>query len=78
LTFHGFYNYSVVMEAELTALDDKISQLVQLTQKLRKDNSQLRQNLASVQSENKRLSEKVNAAKARLEALLAQIPEGSE
>ena len=66
------------MEAELTALDDKISQLVQLTQKLRKDNSQLRQNLASVQSENKRLSEKVNAAKARLEALLAQIPEGSE
>jgi len=66
------------MEAELTALDDKISQLVQLTQKLRKDNSQLRQDLASVQSENKRLSEKVNTAKARLEALLAQIPEGSE
>ena len=78
MTFHGFYNYSVVMEAELTALDDKISQLVQLTQKLRKDNSQLRQDLASVQSENKRLSEKVNTAKARLEALLTQIPEGSE
>jgi cell division protein ZapB len=66
------------MEAELTALDDKISQLVQLTQKLRKDNSQLRQNLASVQSENKRLADKVNAAKARLEALLTQIPEGAE
>ena len=66
------------MEAELTALDDKISQLVLLTQKLRKDNSQLRQNLASVQSENKRLAEKVNAAKARLEALLAQIPDGAE
>ena len=66
------------MEAELTALDDKIDQLVQLTQKLRRDNSQLRQNLASVQSENKRLSEKVNTAKARLEALLAQIPEGAE
>jgi len=55
------------MEAELTALEDKISQLVQLTQKLRKDNSQLRQNLASVQSENKRLSDKVNSAKTRLE-----------
>ena len=66
------------MEAELTALDDKISQLVQLTQKLRKDNSQLRQNLASVQSENKRLSDKVNAAKGRLETLLAQIPDGVE
>jgi cell division protein ZapB len=78
LTFHGFHNYSVLMEAELTALDDKISQLVQLTQKLRKDNSQLRQNLASVQSENKRLSEKVNTAKTRLEALLTQIPDGAE
>jgi cell division protein ZapB len=78
LTFHGFHNYSVLMEAELTVLDDKISQLVQLMQKLRKDNSQLRQNLASVQSENKRLSEKMNAAKARLEALLTQIPDGAE
>ncbi|HEX9450395.1 MAG TPA: hypothetical protein VF934_03180 [Burkholderiales bacterium] len=66
------------MEAELTALDDKISQLVQLTQKLRKDNSQLRQNLASAQNENKRLSEKVNTAKVRLESLLAQIPDGAE
>ena len=66
------------MEAELTALDDRISQLVHLTQKLRKDNSQLRQNLASVQSENKLLSEKVNTAKTRLEAMLAQIPDGVE
>ena len=66
------------MEAELTALDDKISQLVRLAQKLRKDNSQLRQNLASAESENKRLSEKVNTAKTRLEALLIQIPEGAE
>ena len=66
------------MEAELTALDDKISQLVQLTQKLRTDNSQLRQNLALVQAENKRLSEKVTTAKVRLEALLDQIPDGAE
>jgi cell division protein ZapB len=66
------------MEAELTSLDDKISQLVQLTQKLRKDNSQLRQSLASVESENKRLAEKVNIAKTRLETLLAQIPDGGE
>ena len=66
------------MEAELTDLDDKISQLVQLTQKLRKDNSQLRQNLASMQSENKRLAEKVDTAKGRLETLLAQLPDGAE
>ena len=66
------------MQAELTALDDKISQLVQLTQKLRTDNSQLRQNLASAENENKRLAEKVHTAKVRLEALLTQIPEGAE
>ena len=78
MTFHAFHNYSVVMEAELTALDDKISQLVQLTRKLREDNSELRQNLASAQSENKRLSEKVDTAKVRLETLLAQIPDGVE
>jgi cell division protein ZapB len=66
------------MEAELTALDDKISQLIKLTQKLREDNSQLRQNLASVQSENKRLADKVNIAKSRLESLLTQIPDGAE
>ena len=66
------------MKAELTSLDDKISQLVQLTQKLRKDNSELRQNLASAQSETKRLAEKVNTATVRLETLLAQIPDGVE
>ena len=78
MTFHDFHNYSVLMEAELTSLDDKISQLVQLTQKLRTDNSQLRQNLASAENENKRLAEKVHTAKVRLEALLTQIPEGAE
>ena len=66
------------MKAELTSLDDKISQLVQLTQKLRKDNSQLRQNLVFAQSENKRLADKVNTATLRLETLLAQIPDGAE
>ena len=66
------------MEAELTALDDKISQLVQLTLKLRQDNSQLRQNLVFAQSENKRLADKVNTATLRLESLLAQIPDGAE
>ncbi len=66
------------MEAELTTLDEKINQLVQLTQELRKDNSRLRQDLASIQIENKRLSGKVDVAKTRLEALLSEIPEGTE
>jgi len=64
------------MEAELKALEDKIGQLVELTQRLRQDNRGLRQQLAQAANENKRLTEKVDAAKARLEALLEHLPEG--
>jgi len=66
------------MEAELNALDEKVSQLAQLCQKLRKDNNQLRQQLVMAQSESKRLAEKVNTATTRLEGLLNQIPDGAE
>lgn len=66
------------MEAELESLDEKINQLAQLCRKLRMDNTQLRQQLASARSEGKRLGEKVDAAKVRLEALLEQIPDGTE
>jgi cell division protein ZapB len=66
------------MEAELNALDDKVNQLAQLCRKLRKDNNQLRQQLATAQSESKRLAEKVNTATTRLEVLLNQIPDGAE
>jgi len=78
LTLLDFYNYSVSMQPELDSLDEKIAQLAKLCQKLRGDNTHLRQQLASAQSENKRLSEKVNAARTRLETLLNQIPDGAE
>jgi cell division protein ZapB len=63
------------MEADLKALEDKIGQLVELTQRLRSDNRDLRQQLAQAVNDNKRLGEKVDAAKARLEALLERLPE---
>ncbi len=66
------------MEAELNALDDKVTQLAQLCHKLRKDNNQLRQQLATAQGESKRLAEKVNTATTRLEGLLNQIPNEAE
>ena len=73
-----FYLYSVLMDAELNSLDEKIAQLAKLCQKLRGDNTQLRQELASAQTENKRLAEKVNTARTRIESLLNQIPDGAE
>jgi cell division protein ZapB len=66
------------MEADLVALEEKIAQLARLCQKLRGDNTQLRQQLALAQTENKRLADKVNVAKTRIETLLNQIPDGAE
>jgi cell division protein ZapB len=63
------------MEAELNTLDEKISQLVHLCHRLRRDNSELRQQLAAAQNQNKQLMEKIEAARQRLESLLSRIPE---
>lgn len=63
------------MEAELKSLEEKINQFVELTQRLRGDNQQLRQKLASALNGNKLLEEKINNATSRLENLLHQIPE---
>jgi cell division protein ZapB len=66
------------MESELNALEEKIDEFVQLCQQLRSENIQLRQQLASVSSENRHLAEKINSASSRLESLLARLPESEE
>ena len=66
------------MDTELTALDEKISQLITLCKRLRAENTDLRQEIAKKTSENKSMSEKINGAKTRLEDLLDQIPESEE
>ena len=63
------------MDVELKSLEDKINQFVALCQRLRIDNHELRQQLASAHNDNKQLSEKIGDAKTRLESLLTQIPE---
>ncbi|HEU5283277.1 MAG TPA: hypothetical protein VFU53_05665 [Burkholderiales bacterium] len=65
----------MTMEAELNSLDDKISQLVQLCHRLRTNNSELRQQLAAAQNQSKQLTEKIEAARQRLESLLSRMPE---
>lgn len=75
LTHQDFLAYSARMEAELKSLEDKIQQFVEVTQRLRADNQDLRQQLASALNTNKQLEEKISSASGRLETLLAQIPE---
>jgi cell division protein ZapB len=63
------------MEADLRALEQKLAQFVELCQRLRLDNQELRQQLATAVNSNKQLSEKIGTATNRLENLLNQIPE---
>jgi cell division protein ZapB len=63
------------MEAELDVLEAKLNQLVQLCQRLRTDNSDLRQQLVAAQNQNKQLTEKIEGARRRLEVLLSRMPE---
>jgi cell division protein ZapB len=63
------------MESELSALEEKLAQVVQRLKVLREENRDLRQQLAARTDENSRLNEKLNAARTRIEALLKQIPE---
>jgi cell division protein ZapB len=63
------------MDSELSALEDKLAQLVARLKTLREENRDLRQQLAARADENARLGEKLVAARTRIEALLKQIPE---
>ena len=75
MTGLDFPNYSVLMDAEMVALEERIRQAVDLCQRLRGENSDLRQRVAQLQSENRQLAEKITSARERLEGLLEQIPE---
>lgn len=63
------------MDMELSALEDKIRQAMDLCRRLRDENRQLRQQLADAESLRKQLSEKMDGARDRLEGLLQRIPE---
>ena len=78
MTYQDFRHYSVAMETELDSLDEKISHLVQLCHRLRNDNNELRQHLATAQNQNKQLAEKIQSARHRLESLLSRIPEDGD
>lgn len=62
------------MEAELSSLEAKVAQFVALCERLRAENSELRSQLATAQSDAKRLHEKIDGAKTRLEGLLNRLP----
>ncbi len=63
------------MEAEFNSLEAKVAQFVALCERLRTENIELRQQLATAQSDARRLNDKIDGAKSRLERLLSRLPE---
>ncbi len=62
------------MQSELDILDQKLAQLVQLTQHLRAENLKLRQEVASALNGQRKSQDKIEQASQRLEKILAQLP----
>jgi cell division protein ZapB len=63
------------MEADIQRFEEKLNHFVTLFQRLRSENNELRQQLAAKGDEVKRLAEKLDQAKTRIEALVEQLPE---
>lgn len=63
------------MDADLKALEDKITQLVQLCQSMRQDNLELRQKLALARDAERQLKARMQQAQARIESIIDRLPE---
>ena len=63
------------VDAEFNALEAKVAQFVGLCERLRAENHDLRQQLASAKNDAKRLNERIEGAKVKLEGLLARLPD---
>ncbi|HZV98882.1 MAG TPA: hypothetical protein VFF74_07820 [Methylophilaceae bacterium] len=63
------------MEADLKALEEKVTQLIKLCQTLRNENLQLRQDLAQAQDDSRQLKDNMALASMRLEALIERLPQ---
>ena len=64
-----------VVDAEFNSLETKVAQFVGLCNRLRAENHDLRQQLASARNDAKRLNERIEGAKQKLESLLARLPD---
>jgi len=62
------------MNDQLSALEQRIDQLLDHFAQVRGENHDLRIRVAKLESENKRLSEKIDAAAERVEVLIDGLP----
>jgi len=75
LTRENAGNYSAGMQAELDALETKLALMLERYRSMRDETLKLRQQVVSLESNNKHLSDKLEAARVRTEALYNKIPD---
>jgi phage shock protein A len=75
LTRENGGNYSAGMQAELDALETKLALMLERYQTMRDETLKLRQQVVSLESSNKLLSDKLETARERAEALYNRIPD---
>lgn len=75
MTQWRFSNIVCRVEAELNSLEQKVAQFVGVCERLRAENIALRQELATARNDAKRLNEKIEGARAKVEQLLTRLPE---
>ena len=68
-------NDSAAVDAEFNSLEAKVAQFVGLCERLRAENHDLRQQLATAKNDAKRLNERIEGARTKLESLLARLPD---
>ena len=74
MTILGICNIFLRVEPEFAALEAKVAQFVTLCERLRAENSALRRELAAARSDAKRLNDKIDGARSRLENLVSRLP----
>ena len=63
------------MDADFASLEAKVAQFVNLCERLRAENSDLRQQLAAAQGDAKLLNDRIDSARAKLTLLIDRLPD---
>ena len=62
------------MDEEITALEAKLTELVNVVSSLRHENNEIKPSVEKLQEENRILKSKINEATMKIENLLGQLP----
>ena len=62
------------MDEEITALEEKLTALVNAVSSLRHENNEIKPSVEKLQEENRILKSKINEATMKIENLLGQLP----